>query len=107
MLTGSPLISDSALGRDWTIGVVLSVLVVVIVVVLLLAIIVFARRILAAAVRCLHAVEKIRANTLPLWDLATTNEVAADILATAASIKKRADAVAGALEATEHKEAVR
>lgn len=107
MVTGVVLISDSDLGRYWTIGLILAALVVVIVVVLLLAIIVFARRILAAAVRCLHAVEKIRANTLPLWDLATTNEVAADILTTAASIKKRAEAVAGALEATEHKEAVR
>ena len=101
------LISDSDLGRYWTIGLVLVVLVVVIVVVLLLAIIVFARRILAAAVRCLHAVEKIRNNTLPLWDLATTNEVAGDILGGAASIKKRAEAIAGALEATEHKGAVR
>lgn len=107
MLTSVFLISDSDLGRDWTIGLILSVLVVVIVVVLLVAIIIFARRILAAAVRCLLAVQKIRDNTLPLWDLATTNEVAADILATAASIKKRAEAVAGALEATEHKEAVR
>lgn len=101
------LISDSALQRDWTIGLVLSVLVVVIVVVLLLAIIVTARRILAAAVRALDAVERIRQNTVVLWDLSTTNEVAADILGTAGSILKRVDAIAGALEATEHKEAVR
>jgi hypothetical protein len=46
-------------------------------------------------------------NTLPLWELSTTNEVAGDILGGAASIKKRAEAIAGALEATEHKEAVR
>lgn len=107
MVTSVLLISDGDLGRYWTIGLILIVLVVVIVVVLLLAIIVFARRILAAAVRCLHAVEKIRSNTLPLWELSTTNEVAGDILGGAASIKKRAEAIAGALEATEHKEAVR
>ena len=107
MISGVLLVSDSALRRDWTIGLVLGALVVLIVVVLLLAIIVLARRILAAAVRCLHAVENIRKNTLPLWDLGTTNEVAAEILTTAGRIKKRAEAIAGALEATEHQGAVR
>lgn len=97
----------SDLLRDWIIGVVLVALVVVIVVVLLLAILMSARSILSSAVRSINAVERIRTNTLPLWDLPTTNAVAGDILTTAASIKRRAEAVASALEATEHEEARR
>ena len=98
---------DHELLRDWIIGIVLVALVVVIVVVLLLAILLFARRILKAAVRSLNAVERVRKNTLPLWDLPTTNTVAADLLTTAASIKHRAEVIASALEATEHEAARR
>ncbi len=75
---------------------------VLIVVVLLVTILVAARRILAAAVRCLHAVQRIKTNTDPLWDLTTTNAVAAEILAGATAIKHHAEQIAGALEATEH-----
>lgn len=96
------LTADSDLQTYWLIGLALVVLVVVIVVALLVAIIVGARRILAAAVRALAAVEAIRRNTDPLWDLTTTNHVAADLLGGAASIKRHTEAIAGALEATEH-----
>jgi len=96
------LISDSDLLGGWTIGLVVTVLVVVVVVVLLAAILLAARRILAAAVRCLHAVEAIRANTQPLHELTTTNIVARDLLGGAAAIKKHAEIIASALEATEH-----
>ena len=101
------LIADADLQTDWTIGLVLAVVVVLVVVVLLVAILLAARRILAAAVRCLNAVEAIRAATLPLWDLTTTNAVARDLLGAAASIKHHVEAIAGALEATEHQEARR
>ena len=95
------LISDSDLQTDWTIGLVVAVAVVLIVVVLLGAILLAARRILAAAIRCLHAVEAIRASTEPLHALTTTNAVAADLLGGAGAIKKHAEIIASALEATE------
>lgn len=96
------LISDPDLLGGWTIGLVVALVVVVIVVVLLGAILLAARRILAAAVRCLHAVEAIRANTQPLHALTTTNVVAADLLGGAVAIKTHAEIIASALEATEH-----
>ena len=96
------LVADSGLQAGWTVGLVAAIAVVVIVVVLLLAILLAARRILAAAIRCLHAVEAIRASTEPLHALTTTNKVAADLLAGAGAIKKHAEVIASALEATEH-----
>ena len=69
--------------------------------VLLAAILLAARRILAAAVRCLNAVEAIRGNTQPLHELTTTNAVAADLLGGAGAIKRHAEVIASALEATE------
>ena len=96
------LIADSDLQTGWTIGLVIAVVVVVLVVVLLATILLAARRILAAAVRCLHAVEGIRGNTQPLHELTTTNAVAGQLLGGAASIKRHAEIIASALEATEH-----
>ena len=101
------LISDSDLQTGWTIGLVVALLIVVIVVVLLATILLAARRVLAAAVRALHAVENIRANTQPLHELTTTNAVAANLLVGAAAIKRHAEIVASALEATEHPAASR
>lgn len=98
----TPLLSDAELQTYWLIGFAAAVAVVVVVVVLLLAIIVGARRILKAAGRCLAAVERIRANTDPLWELTTTNRVAGELLGGAGSIKRHAEALASALEATEH-----
>ena len=96
------LVSDADLLTGWTIGLVLTVVVVLIVVVLLVTILVAARRILAAAVRCLHAVERIRGNTEPLQELATTRAVARQLEDAARTIKKHAEVIASALEATEH-----
>ncbi len=96
------LIADADLQTYWLLGVVLAAVVVVIVVVLLVAILLGARRILAAALRALAAVQSIRRNTDPLWDLTTTNKVAGELLAGALSIKRHAEVIAGALEATEH-----
>ncbi len=96
------LVSDSDLQTGWTIGLVVAVVVVLIVVVLLVAILLAARRILAAAVRCLHAVERIRTNTEPLHELTTTNAVAGQLLGGAAAIKTHAEIIASALEATQN-----
>lgn len=98
------LIADTDLQTYWVIGLVAVALVVVVVVALLLAIIAGARRILAAAGRALAAVERIQGNTDPLWDLTTTNRVAGELLAGAGSIKRHAELLASALEATEHGE---
>lgn len=97
-----PLISDADLRTYWLIGLVLVAVVVVIVVVLLLAILLAARRILAAALRSLAAVKAIRGNTDPLWDLTTTNKVAGDLRSGARSIRRHAESIAAALEASEH-----
>jgi hypothetical protein len=87
---------------DWVVALIAAAAVVVVVVVLLLAILLMARRILTAATRSLNAVERIRQNTLPLWELGTTNEVAGDLLNSANSIRRRVEALAGALESAQH-----
>ena len=95
------LASDSNLLTGWMIGLALAVVVVLIVVILLATILLAARRILAAAVRCLHAVERIRASTEPLHELPTTNAVAGQLNDAACTIKRHAEVIASALEATE------
>jgi hypothetical protein len=67
---------------------------------LLIVILVVARRILAEAVRALHAAETIRANTQAIWALQTTNEVAERLLDTVEGIAKKGGALAGALQGT-------
>ena len=96
------LIADADLQAYWLLGVVLAAAVVVVVVGLLLTILLGARSILAAALRSLAAVQSIRANTDPLWDLTTINRVGGELLAGALSITRHAEGIAGALEATEH-----
>lgn len=91
--------TDSQLLTRWIVAMVLIAVVVVLVVVLLLLIIVMARGILAAAVRCLGAVEKIRANVEPLWALETTNQVAEKLVGGAQSIEGKARLLADAVEA--------
>lgn len=93
---------DSALLHDWIIGLIVVAAVVLVVVILLVAILLTARRILAAATRSLQAVERIRQNTLVLWELATTNSVAGELYQSADSIRRRVETLAGALEAAEH-----
>ena len=57
-----------------------------------------ARGIHTEAVRALTAAEKIRVNTMPIWALETTNEVATAMLATVQHIEKNGGALAAALE---------
>lgn len=93
--------TDADLLTRWEIGLIAAAVVVVLVAVLALLIIVAARGILAAAVRCLGAVQGIRTNVAPLWDLRTTNDVAVQISAGAHSIENRTQLLAHALEAHE------
>jgi hypothetical protein len=73
-------------------------LVVVVAAALLMTIWLVARGILAHAVRAIRAAEAIRQNTLPIWALDTSNEVAAELLDTVQSIEAKGGALAGALE---------
>ncbi len=91
--------TDSTLVTRWGLGVAAAAVVVLLVAVLLLLIIVAARAILGAAVRCLHAVEAIRTNVEPIWDLGTTNQVAEGISAGARNIEAKAQLLASTLDA--------
>jgi hypothetical protein len=72
--------------------------VVVIAATLLITIWLTARAIYAHALRALKAAEAIRMNTLPIWELQTTNEVAAQLLATVQSIESKGIKLARALQ---------
>ena len=50
------------------------------------------------AVRALNAVETIRKNTQPIWELQTTNEVAERILKTVEAIETKGGALVRALD---------
>lgn len=90
--------TDAQLYTDWIIGLIITVVVVVIVAALLLWILALARSIAANATRALHAVERIRANTQPIWALQDTNAVGLQILEGAQSIREHAEAAADVLE---------
>lgn len=90
--------TDSELLTRWSIGLALALIVVVVVAVLLVLILDAARGVLAAASRSLTAVQKIRANVEPLWDLATTNQVAEELVQTARHIEGTTGVLADVLE---------
>ena len=81
----------------WRLWVGIAAGIVVIAASLLITIWLTARRILADAVRALRAAEAIQANTTPIWELQTTNEVAERILATVQGIELGGGQLAGAL----------
>ncbi|MGH3086303.1 MAG: hypothetical protein ACRDSJ_03155 [Rubrobacteraceae bacterium] len=89
--------TDAQLYSTWIIGLVIGAVVVLLAAALLIAIIVVARRILTHAGQALEAAESIARDTEIIWALDETNEVAADILATAESIEERGANIAGAL----------
>ena len=89
--------SDADLWGAWQLWLGVAVVVIAIAATLLVAIIVTARWIVAEAVRARHAAEAIRVNTLPIWQLQTSNEVAADLLAAVRSIEANGGALADAL----------
>lgn len=65
---------------------------------LLIAIWLTARSIYAHALRALKAAEAIRVNTLPIWELQTTNEVAEGILGAVQAIEGKGGKLARALQ---------
>ncbi len=90
--------TDAQLYTDWIIGLIITAVVVVIVAALLIWILVLVRSITANAIRALHAVERIRANTQPIWALQDTNAVGVQLLEGAQSIRGHAEAAADVLE---------
>src|SRR5579859_2486680 len=90
--------TDAQLYNDWIIGLIIAAVVIVIVAALLLWILALVRSIAANAIRALQAVERIRANTQPIWALQDTNAVGLQLLEGAQSIRKHAEAAADVLE---------
>ena len=82
----------------WGMWMAVAGVVVVIAAALLITIWLVARSIYAQAVRALVAAEAIRLNTLPIWELQTSNEVAEQLLATVRAIESKGGKLAGALQ---------
>ncbi|HXG69561.1 MAG TPA: hypothetical protein VNJ04_03000 [Gemmatimonadaceae bacterium] len=91
--------TDTDLWSAWWLWMGVAVVVVLIAASLLITIWLTARSILAHAMRAHAAAEKIRASTMPIWALETTNEVAVELLKTVQSIEGKGGALAEALEA--------
>ena len=90
--------SDAELWAAWWLWIGVATLIIVVAASLLVIIWLTARGIHAEALRALEAAEQIRVNTLPIWALSTTNDVAADILTTVEQIEGKGGALAAALE---------
>lgn len=89
---------NETLFNEWLIGLGLVSLIVVIAAVLLILVFLAAKRILRLAGAALEIVTQIKNNTLPIWELETTNKVAVDIQNEAEAIQEHATLVAEALE---------
>lgn len=90
--------TDADLWAAWRFWLLIAVAVVLIAAGLLIAIWLTARAIHAHAVRALAAAERIRQNTMPIWALQTSNEVASDLLETVQQIEAKGALLASALE---------
>ena len=90
--------TDADLWASWRFWMIIATVIVLVAASLLITIWLTARSILAHAVRALGAAEKIRVNTLPIWALETTIEVAQGILETVQSIEAKGGKLAEALE---------
>lgn len=90
--------TDGELWSAWRFWMAIAALVIVIAATLLILIWRTARGIHAEAVRALQAAERIRGNTMPIWALETTNEVAGELRTTVQHIETTGGALAAALE---------
>lgn len=89
--------SDAELWAAWRLWMVVAAAVVAVAAGLLIGIWLTARSILTHAGRALAAAEEIRRNTLPIWELQTSNEAAEELLATVRSIEGKGGKLAEAL----------
>lgn len=90
--------TDADLSSSTRLWMALALVIVLVAAALLVVIWRTARGIHTEALRALAAAEKIRLNTMPIWALATTNEVATGLLKTVQHIEKNGGALAAALE---------
>ena len=90
--------TDADLWASWRLWMALAAVIVLVAATLLIVIWRTARGIHTEAVRALTAAEKIRVNTMPIWALEATNEVATEMLKTVQHIEQTGGALAAALE---------
>jgi len=90
--------TDAELLASWRLWVGLAVVIILVAAVLLTIIWRVALGIHREALRALTAAEMIRVNTMPIWALATTNEVASGLLQTVQHIEQTGGTLAAALE---------
>ena len=84
--------------NSWRIGVAVATGIVAAVAILLIAIIATARSILSNAVKALNVANEIVETTRPIWNLKTTNAVAAQLAEEAQAIELHATQIADTLE---------
>lgn len=89
--------TDAQLWSAFQLWLLIAVVVVALAAALLIAIIATARGIVAEAERAKAAAEAIRTNTLPIWTLQTSNDLAGQLLETVQSIEAHGGALAAAL----------
>lgn len=89
--------NDEALYSEWFFWLIIAAVLIVAAAALLIIVLVLAKRILRLAVAALGIVTKVKENTMPIWDLQTTNEVAIQILNGAKDIKDHTKLVASNL----------
>lgn len=90
--------TDAELWGAWRLWMAIAAAIILVAAILLLIIRQTARAIHRDALRALAAAEKIRARTAPIWELETTNEVAAGLLETTKEIEGKGAALVAALE---------
>ena len=91
--------TDAELWSAWRLWMSVAVVIILVAAALLIVIWRTARGIHTEAVRALAAAQRIRENTMPIWALETTNEVATEMLKTVQHIEQTGGALAAALEA--------
>ncbi len=90
--------TDADLWAAWRLWMIVAAVIILVAAALLITIWLTARSILSHAVRALNAAERIRQQTLPIWQLQTSNEVAEELLATVQSIEAKGGKLVDALE---------
>jgi hypothetical protein len=92
--------TDADLWAAWRLWMGVAVVIVLVAASLLIAIWRTAVGVLAEAVRARNAAERIRKNTLPIWQLQTSNHVAGELLTTVRAIEAKGGALTEALQHT-------
>lgn len=90
--------TTAELWAAWRFWMVIAAVIILVAAALLVTIWVAARSITSHARRGLAAAERIRAGTMPIWELQTSNEVAESLLETVRSIEAKGGRLAETLE---------